>query len=163
MGKAGRKSNYHTKVEPYFEEIKAWRKNGQTEENIAKLLGVSFRTFLDYKNQFPQLTQVLKESKEKLIAELEHTMFEMALGKVKVKETKKFIKNGKDGKQETRIEETTKEIPPHPTLLIFSLKNLAPDRWKDVHEATFNELQTALDNFKLVSDELEKTLDDKDK
>jgi hypothetical protein len=163
MNRAGRKSNYYSKVEPYFEEIKAWRIVGQTEENIAKLLGVSFRSFLDYKNQFPQLAQVLKESKEKLIGELEHTMFEMALGKVKVKETKKFIKNGKDGKQETRIEETVKEVPPHPTLLIFSLKNLAPDRWKDVHEATFNELQTALDNFKLVSDELEKTLDDKDK
>ena len=66
-------------------------------------------------------------------------------------------------KERTKIEETVKEIPPDTGALVFSLKNLAPDRWKDAHETTFNELQTALDNFKLVSDELEKTLDDKDK
>ena len=155
MARVGRKSNYYTKVEPYFEEIKAWRRSGQTEENIAKLLGVSFRSFLDYKNKFPQLNQVLKESKEKLISELEKTMFEMALGKIKVKETKKFIKIGKDGKQETRIEETVKEIPPHPTLLIFSLKNLAPDKWKDQPNIDFKDLQDKLKNFKSISEQFQ--------
>jgi len=158
MNKGGRKSKYFTHVEPYFEDIKAWRQSGQTEENIAKLLGIGFRTLLEYKIKYPQFSQVLKECKEKLINELEKTMFEMALGRIKVKETKKYIKNGKDGKQETRIEETIKEIPPHPTLLIFSLKNLAPDRWKDMHETTFNDLDNALENFKIVSRELEKNL-----
>ena len=127
----GRRSLYPTKVEPYFEEIKKWRKEGQTEENIAKLLGIGYRTFNDYKVKYPQLVQVLKVSTNSLVEELEETMFQMALGKRTVTETEKIIQKDQNGKQTTKIREVTKEIPPHPTLLIFSLKNLAPDKWND--------------------------------
>lgn len=125
---AGRRSLYPTKVEPYFEEIKKWRKEGQTEQNIAKLLGIGYRTFNDYKVKHPQLVQVLKVATNSLVEELEETMFQMALGKRTVTETEKIIQKDKDGKQTTKIREVTKEIPPHPTLLIFSLKNLAPEK-----------------------------------
>lgn len=129
--KAGRRSLYPTKVEPYFEDIKKWRKEGQTEQNIAKLLGIGYRTFNDYKVKYPQLAQLLEVSTNSLVDELEETMFQMALGKRKIIETEKIIQKGRDGKQTTKIREVTKEIPPHPTLLIFSLKNLAPDKWND--------------------------------
>ena len=129
--RGGRRSFYPTKVEPYFEEIKKWRKEGQTEENIAKLLGIGYRTFNDYKKRYPQLVQVLKVSTNSLVEELEETMFQMALGKRTIIETEKIIQKDRDGRQTTKIREVTKEIPPHPTLLIFSLKNLAPEKWND--------------------------------
>ena len=161
--KRGRKSNYHSKVEPYFDEIKAWRQNGQTEENIAKLLGVSYKSLNDYKLNFPQFTQLLKDSKEKLIANLENTMFELALGKCK-KTKNVYTRDPRTGKMILdKSEEET--IAPNPTMLIFSLKNLASDRWQDRREmkVTTNELvDKAMDNFKLVSDELNKNLTEDD-
>lgn len=129
----GRKSKYMSHVEPYMKEIRSWRKNGQTEENISKLLGVSFRTFMEYKVKYPQLTQVLKESKMVLISDLENTMFELALGKVKVKKVKTIsVKDPRTGKMVIdRTEESEDILPPNPTMIIFSLKNLASDRWQD--------------------------------
>lgn len=158
----GRKCDYHEKVEPRFEEIKKWRKEGQTERNIAKLCGVSYRTFCAYKVKFPQLMQLLKDAKETLISELEDTLFRMALGKVKVTETKKYIQKDSKGNDKTRIEETVKDIAPHPTLLIFSLKNLAPDKWKDVQDVTFNDMENAIKNMDTVFAEMKDKLDKSD-
>ena len=72
--------------------------------------------------------QVLKVATNSLVEELEETMFQMALGKRKITETEKIIQKDQNGKQTTKIREVIKEIPPHPTLLIFSLKNLAPEK-----------------------------------
>ena len=71
----------------------------------------------------------------------------MALGKVKVTETKKYIQKDSKGNDKTKIEETVKDIAPNPTLLIFSLKNLAPDKWKDVQDVTFNDMENAMKNM----------------
>lgn len=151
--KVGRKSNYYDKVEPYFKEIAAWRKDGQTEENIAKLLGVSYRTLCEYKVKFPQFAQLLKDSKAELIVELETTLFQMALGRIKVTETKKYIQVDANGDEKTKIEETVKDIAPHPTLLIFALKNLST-KWRDNHDVTLNDMSAAMQNMDSVFNEM---------
>ena len=156
---AGRKSYYEERVAPYFEDIKKWRIAGQTEENIAKLLKVSFRALTDYKGRYPEFAKLLRDSTNVLVGELENTMFQMALGKIKVKEVKKFISRNKEGKDSTKIEETVKELAPNPTLLIFSLKNLAPDRWRDVQDVTFNDMENAMKNMDTVFSEMKEKLD----
>ena len=163
---AGRKSNYATKVLPYLEEIRAWRQEGQTEEIIAKFLGVSYTSFNEYKVKYPELMQTLKESKEKLIHDLEDTLFRVALGKVKTIKSKKiYIKDHRTGEMKLDKEEVQEDtLAPNATLLIFSLKNLNSSRWKDRHDIDVSkdsELQEAMNNFKLVSDELTKHLEDK--
>ena len=118
---------------------------------------------MEYKNKYPQFAQVLKESKEKLIEELETTMFEMALGKRTVKETKKFIKKNKDGTSETRIEEVIKEIPPHPTLLIFSLKNLTKGvKWQDYRDTADVQVNIGDNELKESVDRLISTIKEED-
>ena len=72
---AGRKSAYYEKVEPRLDEVRKWRvDDAQSEPNIAKLLGISYRSLMEYKVKFPQFAQVLKESKEALIVDLEDTI-----------------------------------------------------------------------------------------
>jgi len=160
---AGRKSNYFSKVEPYFDEIKSWRYEGQTEENISKLLGVSYRSFMEYKVKYPQLSQVLRESTKKLLSELESTMYEMALGKVKVKKVKNtYVRDSRTGKMILdKKEENEDTLAPNTTMLIFSLKNLDPDKWRDRRDLNLGSESTvdvALENFQLVSEELKKSL-----
>lgn len=132
--RTGRRSNYYDKVEPRLEEVRAWRMEGQSEKNIAKLLGVSEWAISEYKNKHPDFAKVLKESKEVLIGKLEITLFQRALGGMKVTDTKKRITKDSAGKDVTFIEETTRELEPNMTALIFALKNLTKGtgKWMDV-------------------------------
>ena len=88
-------------------------------------------------------------------------MFQMALGKIKTTEIKKYIQKDKSGNEKTKIEETIKELAPNTTLLIFSLKNLAPDKWKDVQDVTFNDMEVAMKNMDEVFKEMKDKLDAK--
>jgi len=160
---ATRKTKYETHILPNLDRIPKLKKQGYLDEQIARVLGVGVSTFKEYKRDHSDLSDALKKGREELIEDLEDTLYRKALGKCTVKETKKYIEQGKDGKQRTKIEETTKEIPPDTGALVFSLKNLAPERWKDIHETTFKELDFAMENFKTVSDELDKVLNHDDK
>ena len=155
--KTGRKSKYETHVLPNLERIPKLRREGYHEEQIARVLGVGYSTFKDYISNQPDLRAALKKGKEELVEDLADTLYRKALGKCTVKEVKKYIQKDKTGKEVTRIEEIVKEIPPDTGALIFSLKNLAPDKWKDSHEATFNELSKAMDNFNSFSEQMIKT------
>ena len=97
---AGRKSKYDTHVKPYLALVQSMRIDGFKEEDIYTKLGVSHNAFNNYKNEYSELSEALKYSKETLIAKLERTLFQKAL----------------EG---------------NTTALIFSLKNLAPNKWAD--------------------------------
>lgn len=159
--KGGRKSKWETHVEPNLDRIPKLRRQGYHEEQLAKLFGVAYSTFKDYKNKYPALSDALKRGKQELIEDLEDTLYRKALGLIKVTDTKKYIKKTKNG-EETRVEETIKEIPPDTGALIFSLKNLSPDKWKDIHETSgVSELTIAMDNFESLRTQL-KNIDMKD-
>lgn len=129
--KGGRPNKYFTNVEPRLEAIKMWRRDGQTEENIAKLLDVGYSTFMFYKTKYPELVEALKVSSEDLIATLERTLFQVALGNITTTDTKVIKDIANDGTVKIREETFTKQIPPSTTALIFSLKNLASRKWSD--------------------------------
>ena len=74
----------------------------------------------------------MEDARDLLIEELENTMYQTAMGKIKIRETKRYIQQNGD-KEQVRVEETVKELPPNPTLLIFTLKNMAPQKWRDVN------------------------------
>lgn len=124
--KRGRKSKYDTHVKPYLNRIPKWRRNGMTEEQICRKLGVGVSTFNRYKDDFWELREALKNSKEELIENLEDSLFRRAMG-YSYEETK--IEKESDGR--AKITKTTKELPPDVGALIFALKNLAPGKWKN--------------------------------
>ena len=76
----GRKSKYNTHVAHRLEEVRQWRISGYTEQQIAGFLGVAYSTMMEYMHKYPEFLEVIKESKEKLIAKLEQTLFQEAMG-----------------------------------------------------------------------------------
>ena len=124
--KRGRKSKYDTHVKPYLNRIPKWRRNGMTEAQIAKKLGIAMSSFSLYKLKHSEFSEVLKNSKEELIENLEDSLFRRAMG-YSYEETK--IEKESDGR--AKITKTTKELPPDVGALIFALKNLAPGKWKN--------------------------------
>lgn len=107
-------------------KIEGWAKDGLTDEQIAKNMGIRTSTFYEWKKKFPEITEALKKGKEVIDREVENKLYQRAVG-YEYKETKKIV--DADGKK--RIEEVTKQVPPDTTAQIFWLKNRKPDTWRD--------------------------------
>lgn len=78
--KRGRKGKYDTNVKPRFKEISQWAENGATEKEIAMNLGVHFSTFIEYKKQYPELSELLKKSRKNPVEEIKAAMIKRAKG-----------------------------------------------------------------------------------
>jgi len=74
-----RPSKYETHVAPRFEEIKDWVRNGATDEEVAKRLGVAYSTLREYKTEFSAFSAVLKETKDIVDAQVENALLQNAL------------------------------------------------------------------------------------
>lgn len=133
------KSKWETHVKDRLIEVEGWARDGLTDEQIAKNLGISIRTFYEYKEKYPQFLQSLKRGKEIVDREVENALLKKAIGgKEKVLKPMK-IKNiiysdaGKKLKESEEIVMVEEEvlIIPDTTAQIFWLKNRKPDVWRD--------------------------------
>ena len=77
LQKRGRKSDFR----PEFIRIAfIAAKYGAIEEEIARDLGVSPRTFANWKNSYPEFLQALKTAKEVADARMERSLFHRGIG-----------------------------------------------------------------------------------
>ena len=58
---AGAKSKYETNIKPYLKEIRKKIKEGVTESEIAKALGISVASLNNYKLKYPELKEALSK------------------------------------------------------------------------------------------------------
>ena len=123
------KSKYETDVKPRLVEIEAWKRDGLTDEQIFKNLGISKDTFYKYKDKYTDFSDALKKGKEVADIEVENALFKRAIG-YKYKEVIKEVKEI-DGKKSTYVKEVIKEIPGDVGAQIFWLKNRKSSKWKD--------------------------------
>lgn len=128
MGKAGRKNKYETHVKPYFEKIKKWYLT-KTETQIAQKLGITVQSWIKYKNQYPELRELLQDSKEDLVDELKGILKKKAQGFYYTETTRTVIKD--DGKEIKKIEERERYAQPDTGAIHLLLKNLDDDWHND--------------------------------
>ncbi len=74
-----RPSKYESNVAPRLNEIADWVRNGATEKDVAERLGISERSFYEYKNEFSQFSQVLKKTRDAVDGEVENALLQSAL------------------------------------------------------------------------------------
>lgn len=154
-----RKSKYDTHVKPYLDDIYYWRSHDWEMESIAAELGIAASTFFKYKNEFTELSEVIKKAdraKPRYIAIKAEAALRDKLSDREVEEVQqeKWVdKNGNILKQ--HIKKVKKTIPADTTAIIFALKNTDPERWNDKHQV---ELSGDVNNpFKgLTEEELRK-------
>ena len=127
-------------------KIEGWARDGLTDEQIAKNMGIGVRTLYDWKDRFPQISQTLKKTKDIVDREVENALFKRALGYM-VEETKVTISD-KDGK---KVETFKRHIPGDVTAQIFWLKNRKPEIWRDKQEIVDTD---ALDKLDAILGEL---------
>lgn len=144
----GRKHQYFIKVQPNLDRIIAWRKQGMTEAQIYTKLGIASSTWEKYKLEFVELMEVLKNSKEILIEQLEASLFQIAMGYEyeESKETKVLSASG--DVLEKRQEVQKKQSLPNMGAIAFALKNLSHEKWKDKRDV---QIEGAIENKTEIS------------
>lgn len=119
---AGRKSTYSPEMLPIIEGL---CRNGYTDKEIAKKIGIGYSTLSEWKNKYPELREALKRTKEIVDLDVEKALLSRALGYT-VTETETITTQNN-----TKVKTTTKHIAPDVTACIFWLKNRQPDKWRD--------------------------------
>lgn len=119
--------------------LRGFARDGLTDKEIAEhKIGISERTFTEWKSRFPSIPAALKDGKIPADYAVEDSLHKSATGftvtvrkPVKLK-TKKQLKD-KGTIEEERIEYVDEEIyiPPNVTAQIFWLKNRRRKFWQD--------------------------------
>lgn len=140
MAKRGRKSSFNSKIQ---ETILRLLKEGKTEEQVARVIGVSTRTLSNWKGKHVELLHAIRESK--LLADelVEASLFRRAVG-YSHKEIKFFAHEGVV--TDRRVVE--KHHPPDTTAAMFWLRNRQPKKWREKTESDVN-----INNFSNLTDE----------
>lgn len=173
----GRVNKYFTHVQPHLEEIKEWIVT-MSEKQICQKLGVSVQAFQNYKNDFPELKEVMKTGRQDLVTELESALIKKAKGYdyVETKITTMQEKFSKEMEEElinlgitpekvmssrihvTKTEKTTKHQTPDTGAIHLLLKNYKTVK-KGADENWHNDDQEILDMKKKEIELKEKRTD----
>ena len=143
------KSKWETQIKDKLILVEGWARNGLTDEQIAKNLGISKTTFYKYKKEHSELSELLKKGKEVIDIQVENALLKKALGYTYDEETTK----NSDGNIEIKI--VSKHVPGDTTAQIFWLKNRRPDKWRDKNVVEHEgELTTTNPISELTTEEL---------
>lgn len=133
-----------SKVEYWLTEegltlLEGWARDGLTEEQIAKNIGISVKTLYNWKTKQLLIFQAIKKGKEVVDFEVENALLKRALGynatvlkHLKVKKTEYNTEGYKISEKEEIVEIYDEvHIPADTTAQIFWLKNRKPDIWRE--------------------------------
>ncbi len=115
--------------------IEGWARDGLTDEQIAKNMGISASTLYAWKEKFQEISEALKKGKDVADREVENALFRSALGYEAVEEVEERVVDEKTGEAKLVVtKRTNKHIPANTTAQIFWLKNRKPDMWRDCRD-----------------------------
>lgn len=106
--------------------IEGWARDGLTDEQIAKNIGISKQTFYDWKKKYADFSDSLKNGKEVIDRQVENALLKRAIGYEYEEISEKF-----EGGVLTERKVTKKQVVPDTTAQIFWLKNRKPSVWRD--------------------------------
>lgn len=118
--------------------LQAWARDGLTDEQIAKNIGITAKTLYEWKKKYSKICEALKKGKEVVDVEVENSLYRAAVGfhetvrKTVMKKTVTY-KDGKRIKEESSPVTVEEDVYVKPDVLaqMFWLKNRKPDVWRD--------------------------------
>ena len=131
-------------------KLEAWARNGLTDEQIAKNIGISRKTLYEWKAKYSDISNSLKKGKEVVDIEVENALLKRALG-YEYDEVKTVTDKDGNVKEKTV---TRKVVLPDTTAQIFWLKNRKPAQWRDKPLVTIAGPETETDPLSKAFEEL---------
>lgn len=139
--------------------IEGWARDGLTDQQIAKNMGIGLSTFYGWKLKFKDLAEALKRNKALVDLEVENALLKSAKGYDVEETTEELRYNKKTGAYELVVTKRVKRhIPPSNTAQIFWLKNRKPETWREKREVEDNDpmlLKKAMDLLQGISSVIE--------
>ena len=117
--------------------LQGWARNGVTEEQIAKNMGINPATLREWKHRFPAIDAALKKTREIVDTEVENALLKSAMGywitQTQLVKVKVVRQDGHKKIEEERVEKHPVDvfIPPNSTAQIFWLKCRKRKEWQD--------------------------------
>lgn len=137
-----------SKIQEWLEEdklilLEGWARDGLSEEQIAKNMGITRPTLWDWKKKELNIFNALKKGKEVADYEVENALFKRALGYTIQINEQKIDKDG-------CVHDTVRDvhIPADTTAQIYWLKNRKSKEWRDKVEQEI----TSFNRYNIVND-----------
>lgn len=111
--------------------IKGWARDGLTDKEIAKNMGISLSTFCEWKNKYTEFSETIKSSRKPVIVEVEDTFFEKKLKGYYANEEIEEITIHPDGGKTIHKRQSKRYIPPDTTAMIFFMKCRIPKKYNE--------------------------------
>lgn len=111
-------------------KIEGWARDGLTDEQIAKNIGIGYSTLQAWKSKYRDIQATLKRGKEVVDREVENALLKRALGYTYNEVTQEANEFGELAVSKV----VTKQVSPDVTAQIFWLKNRKPKEWRDRKE-----------------------------
>ncbi len=131
-------------------KLEGWARS-LTDVDIAKNIGITPKTLIEWKKKYPKFADALKNGREVVDFQVENALLKRALG---YEVTEYIIDNGKK-------KAVKKQIPPDVTAIIFWLKNRKYKEWRDKRDIDVKSDVKIENPFeKLTTEELKKLAND---
>lgn len=128
------KGKYHEWLtEDGLIKIEGWARDGLSDEQIARNIGINKCTLYDWVKRFPNFSNTLKKGKEVVDREVENALLKRALG---YEYEEQILEVDERGKKKKKV--VKKVVPPDTTAQIFWLKNRKPKDWRDKQQVEAN-------------------------
>lgn len=125
--------------------LEGWARDGLTDEQIAKNIGINRTTLYDWKKKETNIADALKKGKEIIDFEVENALLKRALG---YEYEEEIYENG------ILTKKVKKQVAPDTTAQIFWLKNRKKEQWREKVEVvkTDEDLQNINKNISNIAD-----------
>ena len=124
--------------------LEGWARDGLTDEQIAKNIGINRTTLYDWKKKETNIADALKKGKEIIDFEVENALLKRALG---YEYEEEIYENG------ILTKKVKKQVAPDTTAQIFWLKNRKKEQWREKVEVvkTDEDLQNINKNISNIA------------
>jgi hypothetical protein len=106
--------------------LEGWARDGLTDEQIAKNIGINVGTLYEWKNKYPKISEALRKGKEVVDREVENALLKRAKGY----EYKEIVTEVDNDGNVIATKVTTKHERPDTRAQEYWLRNRKPKEWR---------------------------------
>ena len=130
-----------SKYNPAYHDDWAWSLaiKGATNDEIAEAFGITVRTFIRWKQQFPSLAEAVSQVKDIADAKVEKSLYQRAIGYQVTDEERTIEMDPRTGEQRpAKVKKTIKNIVPDTMACMYWLNNRKRTHWSQRQEVALS-------------------------